>query len=322
MNDLPQPLTPADCNLQDFPFMPVDIKRLLTSETWILGTGDERAAAIALWLESWHQVPAASLPDNDRMLEHLSQSKSWKKVKEHALRGWSRCSDNRLYHPVVAEKVLEAWIEKLLNSLSGSTGNAKRWGIDIDTDATKDRVIEAARLLVAIAPQSKTLRKKQVLAIVSGSPPDPSKIAPRSREASGGDSGGESSGDRNRQGQGQGLTPPIGGDADASRAAEMPPGLTAEEAVFQVAVPWLVERGVPDRNARSLMGAARKQLGDEGAWGLAAQFMREKPVEPAAWISAAINARIKPAAQGRPNKQQQLEAKNREIAERLAKEGP
>lgn len=324
MIDLPSPLTPADCNLQDFPFMPVDVRRLLTSETWILGTAEERAAAIALWFESWHQVPAASLPDNDRMLEHLSQSKSWKKVKEHALRGWAKCSDSRLYHPVVSEKVLEAWVEKLLNSLSGSTGNAKRWGIEIDTDGIKDRVVEATKLLTAIAPQSKTLRKKQVLAIVSGSPADPQKIAPRSSKTSGGDSagesGGESSGDRKGQGQGQGYTQPNGCDADASRTAEPPPGLNAEEAVFQIAVPWLVERGVPDRNARSLMGAARKQLGDEEAWALAQQFMRDKPVEPAAWISAAINARIKPGPK-RPNKQEALEARNHQIAQDWANGG-
>ncbi|RKR46285.1 DUF1376 domain-containing protein [Paraburkholderia sp. BL17N1] len=321
MIELPSPLTPIDCNLQDFAFMPVDVKRMLSSETWILGTGDERAAAITLWLESWHQVPAASLPDNDRMLEHLSKAKAWKRVKEHALRGWEKCTDGRLYHRVVAEKVLEAWIEKLLNSLSGSAGNAKRWGIDIDTVALEGRVIEAAQLLTAIAPQSKTLRKKQVLSIVAGSPPDPKKIAPRSPDSSPPDSPPDSAEDRNRQGQGQGHTPPIGGDAVASQPTELPPGLTAEEAVFQIAVPWLVERGVPDRNARSLMGAARKQLGDDSAWELARQFMRDKPVEPAAWISAAINARMKPGGAGRPNRQEDLEARNRTVAARLAQEG-
>ncbi|MBB6103214.1 hypothetical protein F4827_003069 [Paraburkholderia bannensis] len=213
-------------------------------------------------------------------------------------------------------------IQTFEERLSGSAGNAKRWGIDIDTETIRQRIIEATKLLGAIAPQSKTLRKKQVLAIVSGSPPDPKKIAPRSPEASGGDSGGESSGDRNRQGQGQGYTQPNGCDADASQSAEPPPGLTTEEAVFQVAVPWLVERGVPDRNARSLMGAARKQLGDDGAWELAQQLMREKPVEPASWISGAINARMKSGgAKGRPNRQEALEARNNEVARRWAEGG-
>ncbi|MCY0856883.1 DUF1376 domain-containing protein [Cupriavidus sp. D39] len=201
MNSERPPLTPPDCDLRDFPFMQLEIKRLLGSETWILGTGDERAAAIALWLESWHQVPAASLPDNDRMLVHLSQSKAWKRVKEHALRGWVKCSDGRLYHPVVAEKSLEAWIEKLLNRLSGSTGNAKRWGIEVDINAISRRVVEAAALLRSIAPQSKSLKKKQVVSIVSGSLPDGNRIPIRQDKTSPPDSGPDSSGDRKREGE-------------------------------------------------------------------------------------------------------------------------
>lgn len=81
---------------------------------------------------------------------------------------------------------------------------------------------------------------------------------------------------------------PIGTDADASP----PAGLSAKDAVFHVAVPWLVERGVPDKSARSLMGGAIKQLGDEGAWALVRECMTEKPLEPASWIAAAINARM------------------------------
>ncbi|MCT9071208.1 YdaU family protein [Cupriavidus gilardii] len=196
MTDFPEPLTPADCDLRDYHFMQIEVKRLLTSETWVLGTGDERAAAIALWLESWHQVPAASLPDNDRMLAHLSQAKNWKRVKEHSLRGWVKCTDGKLYHPVVAEKALEAWISKLVSSLAGSAGNAKRWGIEVDTDSIKRQIIEAARLLQAIAPQSEWLRKKQVRDIVAGSPPDGKGIAPRYEKTSPPDS----PPDRNREG--------------------------------------------------------------------------------------------------------------------------
>ncbi|WP_186257812.1 DUF1376 domain-containing protein [Burkholderia gladioli] len=208
MNDLPNPLTPADCNLRDFPFMPIEVKRLLTSETWVLGNGDERAAAITLWLESWHQIPAASLPADDRMLGHLSQAKSWRRVKEHVLRGWVKCADGRLYHPVAAEKVLEAWLSKLTSSLSGSVGNAKRWGIEIDTVAVRAQVVEAARLLKDVAPQSEWLRKKQVKDIVSESARDPGPIAPRSPDESPPDSPPESPPesppDRKREGEGEG----------------------------------------------------------------------------------------------------------------------
>lgn len=281
--EAPQPLTPADCDLREYPFMPLEVKRLLTSETWILGTGDERAAAIALWLESWHQVPAASLPDNDRMLAHLSQSKQWKKVKEHALRGWQLCADGKLYHPVVAEKALEGWIGKLVSSLSGSTGNAKRWGIQVDTEAVRAQIIDAVNRLHAIAPQSEMLRKTQVRNIVAGSPPDKKKIAPRSKK----ESPPESPPDRNREGEGEGdKAEPIGSGAAA-------PQLTPADALFQVAVPWLVDRGVADKTARSLLGGARKQLGDEGAWNLASECIRLAPLEPTAWLAGALNQRMR-----------------------------
>ncbi len=167
-----EPLVPAECDLRDFPYMPVDVQRLLTSETWVLGKGDERAAAMALWLQSWHQVPAASLPDNDRMLGHLAQVASWKRVKEQALRGWVLCTDGRIYHPVVAEKALEAWVEKLVNSHSGALGNAKRWGIDLDIDTTRRQLLFALDRLRALAPQSKVFKKQAVAKIVAASHPE------------------------------------------------------------------------------------------------------------------------------------------------------
>lgn len=103
------PLTPADCDLRDYPWMPVDCTRLLTSETWMLGTAEQKVAAFTLWAKSWHQVPAGSLPAHDRMLEVLSEAGgAWKRVREHALRGWVLCSDGRLYHPVVCEKANES----------------------------------------------------------------------------------------------------------------------------------------------------------------------------------------------------------------------
>lgn len=123
------PLVPAEVDLRDFAFMPLEFRRLFASETWILGTPDERCAAFCLWCESWHQIPAASLPDNDRMLAHLSQAGArWPKVKAHVMRSWVKCNDGRLYHSVVAEKALEAWEKHKKASSKGKAGASKRWG--------------------------------------------------------------------------------------------------------------------------------------------------------------------------------------------------
>jgi hypothetical protein len=106
---LPAPLTPADCNLRGMPYMPMKVAQVLQSETFGLTTGDEFKAAFALWCASWMEVPAASLPNDERMLDFLSRSKNWKKVRDMALRGWVLCEDGRLYHPVIAEAALDAW---------------------------------------------------------------------------------------------------------------------------------------------------------------------------------------------------------------------
>ncbi|MFP3652272.1 MULTISPECIES: DUF1376 domain-containing protein [Burkholderia] len=112
MSDLPNPLTPADCDLTGYRWMPLDVIRVIDSDTFGISTGDEFKTAFRLWAKCWQQVPAASLPDDDRVLAHLAglseNLPKWKKVRAVALRGFVKCSDGRLYHPVIAEKAIEA----------------------------------------------------------------------------------------------------------------------------------------------------------------------------------------------------------------------
>lgn len=110
LDGLPEPLVPAEVDLRTYEWMPLDINRLLSSETWVLGAPEECKAALTLWCEAWRQLPAASLPDNDRMLAHLSRAGAdWPRIRENVMRSWIKCADGRLYHPVVAEKACEAW---------------------------------------------------------------------------------------------------------------------------------------------------------------------------------------------------------------------
>lgn len=116
MTDLPNPLTPADCDLRDFSYMPLDVLRLRDSDLAARLTGEEFRCAVLLWCASWHQVPAGSLPDDDVNLAQYAgfgrMTGEWQKVKAGALWGWIKCADGRLYHPVVAEKANEAWVAK------------------------------------------------------------------------------------------------------------------------------------------------------------------------------------------------------------------
>jgi len=110
---------PAEVDLQDFAFMPLDVARLRDSELASNETPEACWAAVLLWAASWHQVPAASIPNDDRWIAKTAGyaqrgkiAKEWPEVRAGALRGWVECRDGRLYHSVVAEKALEAWDSK------------------------------------------------------------------------------------------------------------------------------------------------------------------------------------------------------------------
>ncbi|MDN7558817.1 hypothetical protein [Burkholderia orbicola] len=119
MNDLPNPLTPADCDLRNFREMPIDVPRLLGSDLVHDESPEACWSAMLLWCVSWHEVPAGSMPDNDEWLAkragywHKGKlDPTWHDVRAGALHGWIKCTDGRLYHPVLAEKVNAAWFSK------------------------------------------------------------------------------------------------------------------------------------------------------------------------------------------------------------------
>jgi hypothetical protein len=137
------PLTPADCDLRDFQFMPVDIVRLFASEFHALSNDAEWRAGMTLWLKSFHHVPAASLPDDDvqlcRAAEMGRDLRTWRRVKARALHGWVLCDDGRWYHPVVAEKANEAWERKLFQRERSRRANEARWRRDSGDPEPKGR---------------------------------------------------------------------------------------------------------------------------------------------------------------------------------------
>jgi hypothetical protein len=113
MSNLPDPPVPASLDLRCFASMPLDVTRLRSSETWILANGAEAKAAMSLWAASWHQVPAGSVINDDRVLAHLSMAGAeWPNVKAMALRGWVLCADGRFYHPVICQLAVEADAQK------------------------------------------------------------------------------------------------------------------------------------------------------------------------------------------------------------------
>lgn len=112
MSELQQPLVPAEVDLRDFAFLLVDVKAVRDSRMSCL-TAHEWCGGFRLMLESWHQLPASSVPNDDSELAKLSGlGRRWKRYKAGALSEFVLCSDGRYYHPRVAARAIPAWQAK------------------------------------------------------------------------------------------------------------------------------------------------------------------------------------------------------------------
>ena len=113
----PAPLTPANCDLRAFRDMPLDVQRFRDSDLVTEEDPETILAALWLWTAAWHQIPAASLPNDDRALSRFAgfgrSIEAWHRVKDGALRGFVECSDGRLYHRTLSEKANNAWDKRL-----------------------------------------------------------------------------------------------------------------------------------------------------------------------------------------------------------------
>ena len=163
---LPPPLVPAEVDLRDFGFMPLHVARLRDSDLTALASGEEFKSAVLLWCFAWHQSPAGSLPNDDRILAERSGAKarSWKRIRLRALHGFVECSDGRLYHPVIAEAALEAWARRDAYQASNAARETRqqRWrhecarlagllraaGITPPAKPTKAQLVDLCRLHV------------------------------------------------------------------------------------------------------------------------------------------------------------------------------
>ncbi len=107
---LPQPPIPSETNLRNYLFTPIYRARLFGSSFHARVSDGEWRAGVTLWLKSQDQVPAGSLPNDDLELCRLAELgrdvEAWQTLRAGALRGWFKCADGRLYHPVVTEIVL------------------------------------------------------------------------------------------------------------------------------------------------------------------------------------------------------------------------
>jgi len=129
---LPAPLVQGDVDTSRLDGFMLDTVKLLGSELLALSTGDEFKAAVVLWCRAWKQRPAASLPDDDRILASFAMVPlaKWKRLRPMALRGFVKCSDGRLYHKVLSADAVRAGKAHKQRQ----EAIRKRWGKEGDDD--------------------------------------------------------------------------------------------------------------------------------------------------------------------------------------------
>jgi hypothetical protein len=122
MTDLPNPLTPPDCDLRGYEWMPLWGHRMFSSAWYLAARKDGRGgiAAIKLWWEAMQQHPAGSLPNDEEMLCMIADfgedMRAWRRHRAVAMHGFILCADNRWYHPFLSEKAVEAYECRLKSS--------------------------------------------------------------------------------------------------------------------------------------------------------------------------------------------------------------
>lgn len=128
----PPPIA-GNVDLRDFPWMPLEVSRVRSSDL-IHESGDVFRAAVLLWCASWHQIPAGSLPMNDRVLAGIcgfhytgdTAPRAWASIREGALRGFQQYDDGRLYHAVIVKHARDAWGRKMAHEAEQQQANIKR----------------------------------------------------------------------------------------------------------------------------------------------------------------------------------------------------
>lgn len=315
MTDSSNPLTAPDCDLRDFPFMPMDIVRLFGSRFHAISSDGEWRAGVTLWLKSFHQVPAASLPDDDielcRLAELGRDVKEWKRLRANALHGWVLCADGRWYHPVVAEKANEAWNRKQAQRARSAKGNAARWGDRNprrDEHETRDGVQEERGMgdragLEASPKESLKDSKKESN---KDSMKESLKDSPKDPKGQG-------------QGEGQGeysVTTDVvtAGDAGKSAAA-----MTKDE-LWKAGKSLLSDAGMPASQCGSFVGKLVKDYGDAIVVDAVRSTVVARPADPAEYLKA-VCMRAK-GDRKTPNRQEAIEQRNSSVADQWTQGAP
>jgi len=320
MSDLPAPLTGIGCDLTSFQYMELDVRRLRDSKFASTPSGDAFRAGIMLWCAAWHQIPAASLPDDDVELASLAgygrmpfSVKEWKKVRTEALHGFIKCSDGRLYHPVIAEKAIVAAeskekfsFDRYCDRLRKENGRRSKEGKALFGIPTKEQWKSGA-YPHGIPPDKPNDSEQIPPEIATSSTGNPTEITLR--------------GNGTVEGTELNSVTNVTGGAAADLPTDLVPLSADEVAAMTRAELWkagkslLSEAKMPPAQCGSFVGKLVKDYGEPIVVDAVRAAVVAQPADPAEYLKAtcmrAAGQRIK------PNAQEALEAANKAVGLRF-----
>ena len=308
----PTPLTPPECDLSDFQYMELDVRRLRDSKFAATPNGDAFRAGIMLWCAAWHQIPAASLPDDDVELANLAgygrmpiSVKEWKKVRAEALHGFVKCSDGRLYHPVIAEKAIAAFESKRKYAYEKSCDRLR-----------KENAKRAKEGKTLFGIPSRELWNSG--AYPHGIPPEQGQIPAENAQGSAGNPDENAlKGNRTEQ-NGEGTELNSVTDVTGGPAAKSPAELTKDE-LWKAGKSLLSQAGLPLAQCGSFVGKLVKDYGDLIVVDAVRAAVTTRPADPVEYLKATCMH----AAKQRPpvNRQQALEQRGQSVVDEWAGQG-
>ena len=164
-SDIPDPPYPADVRAKGWRF-DLDIERIENSDTWTLAPADMRPWLLMLWMRSWTQTPCGSLPASDELVAARigMDARAFAGNREILMRGWYRCADNRLYHPVITESV-EIMRDSRLAERKKKAG--QRAAAAAAAEAAQIEAEEAARVAAATAEAARIAAAQAAQAVLA-----------------------------------------------------------------------------------------------------------------------------------------------------------
>lgn len=253
---LPAPPISADADVPDG--FVLDAMRLLGSELAALATPEEFRAAVLLWCRAWQQRPAGSLPANDKVLASYVGAPLGRflKIRAMALRNFYRCSDDRLYHPVLVKDALRSWKALQQRRTAWAKGKASDRSANTSAQPSDDRSADRSTVPALPYLTLPDLKKASVLRTASAEAPAP-----------------------------------VVDNLEIPLFLRKPPDGDWKALLFGEGRDWLMQAaGISDRSARAFIGQCRAAAGEDDArvYRKFAEAQAGEKADPKAWITAQL----------------------------------